>query len=190
MHACKEDRKWKKVKVKSLSRVRLCDPMDCSLPGFSVTGFSRQEYWSGVPLPSPRESSWPRSQTQVSRIGGRCFNLWATREDLGRQKVMNLSGLAQFSHSVVSNSLWLHGLQQASLPCPSPTPRACSNSCPLSQWCYPIISSSVASFSSGPQTFPVSGSFPVSRLFTSGGQSIEASVSASVFPWISRVDFL
>ena len=85
-----------------------------------------------------------------------------------------------FSPSVLSNSLWPHGLQHAMLPCPSPTPRACSNSCPLSQWCHPTISSSVIAFSSFLQSFPASGSFPKSQLFSSGGQSIGPSASTSV----------
>ena len=75
-----------------------------------------------------------------------------------------------------------HGLQHIRLSCPSPSPWACSNSRPLSQWCYPTISSSVIHFSSCLQSFPPSQSFPVSQLFTSGGQSIGASASASVFP--------
>ena len=78
--------------------------------------------------------------------------------------------------------LWPHGLQHARLPCPSPTPRACSNSCPSNWWCHPIISSSVIPFSSCLQSFPASGAFPRSQFFTSGGQSIEASASASVLP--------
>ena len=82
------------------------------------------------------------------------------------------------SHSVVSNSLRPHGLQHARLPCPSPSPGACSNSCPLSWWCHPTILSSVVPFSSCLLSFPAS--FPVSWLFASGGQSIEASASASV----------
>ena len=86
----------------------------------------------------------------------------------------------QFSHSVVSDSLWPHELQHASPPCPSPTPRAYPNSCPLSRWCHPTIPSSVVPFSSCPQSFPSSGSFQMSQLFTSGGQSI--GVSASVLP--------
>ena len=73
-------------------------------------------------------------------------------------------------------------LQHASLPSPSPSPRVFSNSCPLSQWCHPTISSSVIPFSSCLQSFPESGSFPMSQLFTSGGQSIGASVSASILP--------
>ena len=79
----------------------------------------------------------------------------------------------------MSDSLQPHGLQHARLPCPSPTPRACSNSCPSSQWCHPTISSSVVPFSC-PQSFPASESFPLSQLFTSGGQRIGVSASASV----------
>ena len=86
----------------------------------------------------------------------------------------------QFSHSVVSNSLWLHGLQHTRIPCPSPTPTAWSNSCPLSRWCHPTISSSVGPFSSCFQCFPASESFPMRQLFALGGQSI--GVSASVLP--------
>ena len=87
-----------------------------------------------------------------------------------------------FSRSVVSNSLQPHGLQHARLSCPSPTPRVCSNSCPLSQWCHPTISTSVIPFSSCPQSFPASGPFLMSQLLGSGGQSIGASASASVLP--------
>ena len=90
--------------------------------------------------------------------------------------------LLLFSCSVMSNPLWHHGLQHARLPCPSPSPRACSNSCPLSRWCHPTILSSVSSFSSCLQSFPASGSFLMSWLFTSGGQSIGVSASASEFP--------
>ena len=89
----------------------------------------------------------------------------------------------QFSHSVVSNSLRPHGLQHSRLPCPSPTPRVYSNSCPSHQWCHPTISSSVIHFSSCLQSFPASGSFPMSQFFTSGGQSNNGvSASASVLP--------
>ena len=88
----------------------------------------------------------------------------------------------QFSHSVVSNSLWPQGLQHAWLPRPSPTPRIYSNSCPSSQWCHPTILSSVVPFSSRLQSFPASGSFQMSQFFTSGGQSIGVSASASVLP--------
>ena len=88
----------------------------------------------------------------------------------------------QFSCSVMSDSLWSHGLQHTRLPRPSPTPRACSNSCPSSQWCHPTISSSVIPFSSCLQSFPPSGSFPMSQFFPSGGQSIGVSASTSVLP--------
>ena len=88
---------------------------------------------------------------------------------------------AQFSHSVVSDSLPPHGLQRARPPCPSPTPRLYSNSCPLSWWCHPTISSSVVPFSCL-QFFPASGSFPMSLFFESGGQSIGVSASISVLP--------
>ena len=90
--------------------------------------------------------------------------------------------VSQFSCSVMSDSLQPHGLQHARLPCPSPTSRVYSNSCPLSQWCHPTISSSVFPFSSHLQSLPVSGSFPVSQFFTSGAQSIGVSASASVLP--------
>ena len=82
----------------------------------------------------------------------------------------------------MSDSLRLHGLQHARLPCLWPTPRGCANSCPLSRWCHPTISPSVVPFSSCLQSFPASGSFLVSQLFTSGGQIIGASASASVLP--------
>ena len=87
-----------------------------------------------------------------------------------------------FSCSIVSDSLWPHGLQHTRLPCPSPTPGACSNSYPSSRWCHPIISSSVVPFSSCLQSFPASGSFPLSQFFASGDQGIGVSASASVLP--------
>ena len=90
--------------------------------------------------------------------------------------------LVQFSHSVVSDSLWPHGLQHTRPPCPPPTPKVYSNSCPLSWWWHPIISSSVIPFSSRLQSFPASGSFPKSQFFASGGWSIGVSASASVLP--------
>ena len=87
----------------------------------------------------------------------------------------------QFSRPVMSDSLWPHESQHARPPCPSPTPRVYPNSCPLSQWCHPTISSSVVPFSSCPQSFPASGSFHTSQLFTSGGQSIGV-VSFNISP--------
>ena len=89
---------------------------------------------------------------------------------------------SQFSRSVMSDSLWPHGLQQAGLRCPSSTPGACSHSCPSGWWCHPTISSSVVPFSSCFLLFPAPGSFPVGQLFVSGGQIMGASTSASVLP--------
>jgi len=91
-------------------------------------------------------------------------------------------GSVQFSCSVTSNSLQPHGLQHARPPCPSPTPGVYSNSCPLSRWCHPTISSSVIPFSSYLQSFPSSESFPMSQLFASGGQSTGVSILTSVLP--------
>ena len=88
----------------------------------------------------------------------------------------------QFSLSVASDSLQPHELQHARPPCPSPTPGVYPNSCPSSRWCHPAISSSVIPFSSCPQSLPASGSFQMSQLFTSGGQSIGVSAWASVLP--------
>ena len=88
----------------------------------------------------------------------------------------------QFSLSVTSDSLQPHGLPHTRLPCPSPTPRAYSNSCLSSRWCHPTISSSVVPFSSCPQSLPALGSFPMSHFFTSDGQRIRVSASASVLP--------
>ena len=90
--------------------------------------------------------------------------------------------LVQFSCSVMSDSLWPHGLQHTRPPCPSPTPGVYSNSCPSSRWCHPAISSSVVPFSSHLWSFPASGTFQMSQLFTSGGQSIGVSASTSVLP--------
>ena len=92
----------------------------------------------------------------------------------------------QFRRSVMSDSLRPHGLQHARPPCPSPTPRAYSNSCPLSWWCHPTISSSVIPFSPCLQYFPASGSFQMSQFFSADGQSIGVSVSASVLPMNSQ----
>ena len=91
-----------------------------------------------------------------------------------------------FTPSVVSNSLWPYGLQHTRLPCPSPSPGACSNSCPLSQWCHPTISTFVVPFSSCPQSFLASGYFLMNWLFISGGQIIQVSASASVLPMNSQ----
>ena len=111
---------------------------------------------------------------------------------MGVKKKNSLSCCCPVTQSCLT--LWPHGLQHPRLPCPSPTPEACSNSSPLSQWCHPTISSSVVPFSSCLQSSPASGSFPISQFFTSGGQSIGASASASVLPmniqdWCFRIDW-
>ena len=118
----------------------------------------------------------------------RCFSRWDDIPVGGLSRlpssvwvgIIQPVSINQFSHSVVSNSLQPHGLQLARLPHPSPTPRTCSHSCPSSWWCYPTTSSSVVPFSSCLQSFPASGSFPMNKFFTSGGQSIVA--SALVLP--------
>ena len=164
--------------------------------------FSRQEYWSGLPLPSPVDHVLSKSQTQLSdwtdtdtdtepaifSVSGFLNKVTSLSQHLisgllayGAVSRVSLDSV-QFSHSVVSNSLRPHGLQHARLCCPSPTPSACSNSCPSSQWCHPTISSSIISFSSCLKSLPVSGSFPMSQFFVSDGHSIGASASASVLP--------
>ena len=95
----------------------------------------------------------------------------------GSCQILNLSQIL-----VMSDSLPLQGLQHARPPCPSPSPKVYSNSCPVSRWCHPTISSSVVPFSSHLQSFPASGPFPMSQFFPSGGQSIAASASVSVLP--------
>ena len=96
----------------------------------------------------------------------------------------------QFSHSVVSDSLQPHETQHARPPCPSPTPWVYSNSCPLSQWCHPTISSSVVPFSSCPQSFPASGSFQMSQLFTLVFKVLEFQLQHQSFQWTPRTDVL
>ena len=103
--------------------------------------------------------------------------LWSTV--LGTYSHPPCSSSVQFNHSAMSDSLQPHGLQHSRPPCPSPTPRVYSNSCPLSWWCHPTISSSVIPFSSHLQSFPASGSLPVIQFFPSGGLSIGVSFSIS-----------
>ena len=150
--------KWK-VKVKSLNRVRLlATPWTAAYQAPPSMGFSRQEYLSGVPLPSP----W------YSLVY--CIN-W--------HSYFYCTSVQSFSHVQLLVTPWT-AAHQASLSISS-TPKACSNSCPSSQWWHPNISSSVIP-SSCPQSFPASGSFSMSQFFVSGGQNIGASASASVLP--------
>ena len=115
-------------------------------------------------------SQWSCVSTQVSFFS------------LANQMLNTQFSSVQFSHSVMSDSLWSHGLQHARPSCSSPTPRDYANSCPLSLWCHPTISSSVVLFSSCLQSFPASGSFQMIQLFASEGQSIGLSASTSVLP--------
>ena len=132
---------------------------------------------SSCPQSFPAPGSFPKSRFFAS--GGQ--NIRASAKHQFRS--------VPFSHSVMYDSLPPHGLQHTRPPCPSPTPRLYSNSCPLSRWCHPTISSSVVPFSSCLHSFPVSGSFPMSQLFTSGGQS-EFQLQYQSFQWIFRNDFL
>ena len=145
-----------------------CNPMECSPPAFSIRGIFQARILDWVAVSFYKGSSRLRDQIQVSRIVGKLFTVWPTSS-------------VQFIHSVVSDSLQPHWLHHARLPCPSPTPRAYSNSCPSSRWYHPTISSSVIPFSSCFQSFPTSGSFQMSQFFTLGGQSIGVSAS-SVLP--------
>ena len=113
------------------------------------------------------------------------FSSWSCKNEYAEsntETLVCLDSSVQFSCSVVSDSLRPHELQRARLPCPSPPPRVHPNPCPSSQWCHPVISSCVVPFFSCPQSLPASGSFPMSQLFTSGGQSIRVLASTSVLP--------
>ena len=138
--------------------------MDCI-----VHGILQARILEWVTFPFSRGSSQPRDQTQISYITSR-YRQKIAKFDIPKQMISSV----QFSRSVMFNSLQPHGLQHTRPPCPSPTSEAYSNSCPLSRWCHPTISSSVVPFSCH-QSFPASGSFQMSQLFTSGGQSIGVS---------------
>ena len=122
---------------------------------------------------------WKSSTAHQKRYLPVSFNIYCTT--VADNRVSSFLSSVQFS-SVVADSWRLHGLQHTRPPCPSPTPGIYSNSCPLSQWCHPIISSSVVPFSSCPQSFPASGSFQMTQFFALDGQNIGVSVSASVLP--------
>ena len=142
----------------------------------------RSLYWEDFPChraTKPKQhNSWARAIEPMSH------NYWSLRalEPVlhNKRSHRNEKPSVQFSRSVMSDSLWPHGLQHARPPCPTPTPGVNSNSCSSSRWCHPAISSSVVPFSSCLQSFPASGSFQMSQLFESGSQSIAVSASASV----------
>ena len=170
-----------KVKVSQLC-LTLCDSMDCSLPGSSLDGILQAKILEWVAMPTSRGTSQLRDWSQIFRTAGRFFTIWATREAHGWW-----IGSVQFSRSVVSDSLRPHESQHARPPCPSPTPGVHSDSRPSSQWCHLAISSSVIPFSSCPQSLPASESFPMSQLFTWGGQSTGVSALASFLPKNNQV---
>ena len=116
--------------------------------------------WQHTPVFLPGESPWTEEPGRLQSIGSQSVRCeWATKNSTFYLLMLVFFLYLSFNCLVVSDSLWPHGLQHARLPCPSPSPRACSNSCPLSQWCHPAISSSVVPFSSCLQSFPTSGLF-------------------------------
>ena len=143
------------VKVKSLSRVWFCNLMDCSLPGSTIHGIFQARILKWIAISVSRRSSQPSDWTWVSHIVGRRFTIWPTREVHSTDSTIGYNNWCQirdycrnfkqpsvqFSHSIVSNSLWPRGPQHVRPPCPTPTPRVYPNSCPLSRWCHPTISS-------------------------------------------------
>ena len=137
--------------------------------------------WHPSVMNSWKSSHWSQSVGSLSFLFQQPRSIDRTITNCDEFEILPLL-LRLFSCSVVFNSLWPHGLQHARLPCPSLSPGACSNSCLLSRWCHPTILSSVVPFSSCLQCCPVSGSFLMSWLITSGGQSIGVSTSASILP--------
>ena len=148
-----------------------------------VHGIFQARILDSIATSYSRGSSWPKDQTHISHIDR--WKFFPTVLPGKPQNVLEsycFSNGAQFSHSVMSDSLWPHELQHTRPPGPSPTPVVHSDSCPLSQWCHPAISSSVVPLSSCPQSFPASGSFPMSQHFARGGQSTGVSGLTSVLP--------
>ena len=154
--------------------------MEYCPPDYSVHGILWVRILERVAVAYSRRSFRPRNWTQVSQLLRHWQEGSLPLVPPGKP-TLPLSSF-QFSRSVVSDSLQPHESQHARPPCPSSTPGVYSNSCPSSWWCHPAISSSVVPFSSCPQSLPASGSFPMSQLFTWGGQSIGVSASGSVLP--------
>ena len=180
--------------------------LDYSLSNSSVHGILQAGILKWVAMPSSRVCSLPRDLLCLLHWQGGLLSLAPSGKPKSTffissfqnyssifcpLKFLKIQFSVQFSRSVVSDSLQLHEPQHARPPCPSPTPGAYLNSCPLSRWCHPIISPSVIPFSSCPQSFPASGSFQMSQIFTSGGQSIwEFQLQHQSFQWTFRSDFL
>ena len=190
------------IRKKESEVAQLCptlwDPMNYSLPGSSIHGIFQARvlewvYMSGVFIRRgnldrhTQRKDWAKmgEKTAICKEGRLQREPTVTSDfqppELWENKYLLFRPLWLFSHPVVSDSLQPHELQHTRLPCPSPSPGVCSHSCPFSRWCHPTISSSVACFSCL-QSFPASGSFPMSWLFESAGQSTGASASASVLP--------
>ena len=168
----------------SVGKESACNAGD---PG-SIPGLGRS---AGEGISYPLQYSWASLVAQLLENPPAMQETWVQSLDWERNGYpIQYSGLensmdcrsSQFSLSVVSDSLRHHGPQHARPPCPSPTPGVYTNSCPVNRWCHPTISSFVIPFSSHLQSFPASGSFPMSHFFTSGGQSIGVSASAAVLP--------
>ena len=161
--------------------------------------YTFQEKRSRKKPTQPTPWLWTSTLQNCKKVNSSCLSYQVWGALLGQPKERNISFEAfsasqfssvQFTCSVVSNSSRPHEPQHARPPCPSPTPGVYSNSCPLSRWCHPTISSSVVTFSSRLQSFPASGSFPMSQLFASGGQSMEFQLQHQSFQWTPRTDFL
>ena len=161
-------------------------------------GFSRQEYQSGLPCPPPGDR--PNLRMEPASLMSFAFagRFFTTNHPRSVQfssvtelcEAPNHPSSVQFSHSVVSDSLPPHGLQHARLPCPLPTPEAYSNSFPSCRWCHPIILSSVVPFSSHLQSFPASGSFPMSQFSHQMAKVLVFQLQHQSFQWIFMTDFL
>ena len=158
------------------SCLTLCNPIDDTHQAPPSLGFSRQEYWSGLPFPSPMHES-------ESEVAQSC---------LTPRDPMDCSLPGSSIHGIFQARVldWVAIAFSPRPPCPSLIPRVHKNSCPSSRWCHPAISSSVVPFSSCPQSFPASESFPMSQLFTWSGQSIGVSALASFLPKTPRTDLL
>ena len=182
---------------------QLClEYLSTSVPGLSrcccgkESACSAEDARDVALIPGSGKIPWRRKwQPTAVFLTGKCYGQrslvdcspWITESDTTERTHTHTPVFSvQFICSVVSNSLRPHGLQHARLPCSSSTPRAYLNSCPWSRWCHPTISSSVVPFSSHLQSFPASGSFPMSQFFVSGGQSVGLSASAKSFQWIFR----
>ena len=160
----------------------LCDPRGCSLPGSSVHRILQARILECVIISFSRGIS----QTQglnCHLLDKQVDSLWLSHQG----SPLSCFNSVQFSHSIVSDSSQPHGLQHARPPCPSPTPRVYSNSCPLSQWCHPTVSSSVIPFSCL-QSFPASGSFPMSSLHQVANV-LEFQLQHQSFQWLFWTDF-